>query len=129
MSDCLRMELAPFGINVVIIQPGAIVSEWNTIARTSLRKVSGTGPYAAAAEQHARMLAGADRAGAAGTPVDVANTVSTALKASRPRTRYPTGGNAGLILALRWILPDRAFDWFMAKVSTRLARRHSHGGA
>jgi NAD(P)-dependent dehydrogenase (short-subunit alcohol dehydrogenase family) len=122
MSDCLRMELAPFGINVVIIEPGAIVSEWNTIARASLRKVSGTGPYASAAEQYARMLAGADRVGSAGTTVEVANTVSAALKAARPRTRYAVGGNAGLILFLRWALPDRAVDRLMALASKRLAK-------
>jgi NAD(P)-dependent dehydrogenase (short-subunit alcohol dehydrogenase family) len=122
MSDCLRMELAPFGINVIIIEPGAIKSEWNTIARDSLRKVSGRGPYASAADQYARMLAGADRVGSAGTPQQVASTISTALKAVRPRTRYPTGGNAALILFLRWALPDRAVDRVMALASKRLAK-------
>lgn len=122
MSDCLRMELAPFGINVIIVEPGAIQSEWNTLARDSLRKVSGSGPYASAADQYARMLAGADRTGSAGTPQQVANTISAALKAARPRTRYPVGGNASLILFLRWALPDRAVDWVMAKASKRLAK-------
>src|SRR5215213_4664082 len=41
LSDSLRMELHPFGIDVVVIQPGAIVTEWNTIARTGLLAYSG----------------------------------------------------------------------------------------
>ena len=35
-SDSLRIELAPFGIDVVIVEPGPILSEWNTIARDSM---------------------------------------------------------------------------------------------
>jgi NAD(P)-dependent dehydrogenase (short-subunit alcohol dehydrogenase family) len=123
MSDCLRMELEPFGIRVIIIEPGAIRSEWNTIARESLRRVSGKGPYATYAEQHARMLCGADRSGAAGRPEQVAATISRALKAARPRTRYPTGGSAGLILALRWAFPDRVVDRVMRLAVKKLARK------
>ena len=49
LSDCLRMEVAPFGVNVVIIEPGAIRTEWGTIAADRLlavvgrRSVRGTG--------------------------------------------------------------------------------------
>ena len=41
LSDSLRMEVRQFGIDVVVIQPGAIVSEWNRIAREGLVKYSG----------------------------------------------------------------------------------------
>jgi NAD(P)-dependent dehydrogenase (short-subunit alcohol dehydrogenase family) len=37
LSDCLRMELAPFGVDVVIIEPGAIRTDWGTIAAGRLR--------------------------------------------------------------------------------------------
>ena len=49
-SDSLRVELAPFGIDVVIVEPGPIISEWNTIARESLversrrHRLRGPGP-------------------------------------------------------------------------------------
>ncbi|WP_399102438.1 SDR family NAD(P)-dependent oxidoreductase [Streptomyces sp. 11x1] len=45
LSDCLRMELKPFGIDVVVIEPGGVKSEWGGIAAQKARAVSGTGPY------------------------------------------------------------------------------------
>ena len=46
ISDCLRMEVAPFGINVVVIEPGGIRTEWSGIAAEKVRAVSSNGPYA-----------------------------------------------------------------------------------
>ena len=56
LSDSIRPELAPFGIHVVVIEPGAIRTEWGQIAADNLLATSGNGPYA---EQ-----AAADRQGA-----------------------------------------------------------------
>jgi NAD(P)-dependent dehydrogenase (short-subunit alcohol dehydrogenase family) len=121
MSDCLRMELAPFGVDVIVIEPGAIKTEWSGIARDNLLKYSGRSAYARAAQTHARMLASADEGRAPSSPDVVAKTVSRALAAARPRTRYATGAGAGPILFLRWLLPDRAFDWLMGFIERRLA--------
>src|SRR6516225_10278450 len=46
LSDCLRIETKPFGINVVVIEPGGIKTEWGDIAADGLRQMSGSGPYA-----------------------------------------------------------------------------------
>ena len=51
LSDSLRMELKPFGVDVVLIEPGPIITEWNEIARDSLLERSGTGAYASYARQ------------------------------------------------------------------------------
>ena len=50
LSDCLRVEVRPFGIDVIVIEPGAIQTEWAGIAADGLRQASGSGAYAALAE-------------------------------------------------------------------------------
>lgn len=45
LSDCLRVELKPFGIKVILIEPGPIKSEWSGIAVEHLLQTSGKGPY------------------------------------------------------------------------------------
>lgn len=120
MSDCLRMELAPFGIQVVVVQPGAIRTEWGAIARQALMARSGLGPYAEQARQAAALLGGAEHAGVA-PPEVVADAVLAALRARRPRTRYVVGGGARPLLALRWMLGDRSFDAVMRFATRRMA--------
>ena len=58
LSDSLRMELKQFGIDVVVIEPGAIKSEWNEIARDNMKKVSGNGPYKDLVVKHAAKTGG-----------------------------------------------------------------------
>ncbi len=110
LSDSLRLELEPFGIRVIIIEPGAIRSEWSGIAHDNLLQHSGSGPYKPYAEAHARILGGADTSSMVSPPEAVATIVSRALKARHPRARYPAAGGAGPILMLRRLFPDRLFD-------------------
>ena len=121
LSDCLRMELAPFGIRVVVVEPGAIRTEWSGIARDSLLQRSGHTAYAEQAAAHARMLAGGENSSLASPPEVVAATIAKALRARRPRTRYATGGGARTILLLRRLLGDRGFDGFMRFAERRMA--------
>jgi NAD(P)-dependent dehydrogenase (short-subunit alcohol dehydrogenase family) len=117
LSDCLRVEAAPFGIDVIVIEPGAIRTEWAGIARDGLLQMSGGSAYAELAKRHARMLATADTSSLASPPEVVARTIVRAVTARRPKTRYATGGGARTILFLRKILPDRMFDRLIWRVT------------
>jgi NAD(P)-dependent dehydrogenase (short-subunit alcohol dehydrogenase family) len=108
LSDSLRMELRQFNIPVVVIQPGAIKTEWNGIARRNLLNVSGQTAYGDLAHKHIRLLENADRRGSA--PAVIARVIEKAIQSSRPSTRYAAGAGAKVILFLRSVLSDRAFD-------------------
>ncbi len=110
LSDSLRMELHPFGIDVVVVQPGATHSEWAAIARDSLMQYSGDGPYSKGATAHATMMELGHKGPIPAAPGVVAKTIVQAVQVRRPKTRYVTGGLARTMLFLRSVLSDRAFD-------------------
>jgi NAD(P)-dependent dehydrogenase (short-subunit alcohol dehydrogenase family) len=113
LSDSLRVELAPFGINVVIIEPGSIRTEWGGIAADGLEAVSGAGAYRDQVKVVSAALRAADHSRVASGPDVVATAVVRAVQSGRPRTRYPVGGGARLMLTARAVLPDRGFDRFI----------------
>src|SRR5690349_3684391 len=109
-SDSLRMELRPFGVQVVLIEPGPIRTEWNEIARDSLLERSGDGPYASYARHAHDVMERFDEPSRASTPEEVADKIVKAATVSRPAARYPVGRGARVITTSRDLLPDRVFD-------------------
>jgi NAD(P)-dependent dehydrogenase (short-subunit alcohol dehydrogenase family) len=125
LSDCLRVELAPFGISVIVIEPGAIRTDWNGIARDSLLQRSEASAYSQYARRHAGMLARGDTERFSSPPSVVADAIGRSVAARRPRTRYAVGGGARTILGIRRLLSDRMFDRMLWLVSQSSGARGS----
>lgn len=115
LSDCLRLEVAPFGVDVVIIEPGGIRTEWGGIAADLLKETSGGGAYASQAEVVAATLGGEGNSRFSSDPSVIADAVSKAATAKRPRTRYAVGFGAKPLIALHGVLPDRGFDALISR--------------
>jgi len=115
LSDCLRMELKPFGINVVVIEPGGIRTEWPAIAADKVRAVSGTGPYAPQGNAVAASLVSESTQRRSSPPELIGKTIGKAVTARRPKTRYAVGYGAKPMIFLHGLLPDRAFDAFISR--------------
>ena len=113
-SDALRMELAPWGIRVCVVEPGTIATAMSkkllrdADAVLSNLPADGRERYGLAIETYARTLASHAQNGS--PPEVVSRAVAHALTAPNPRTRYPAGVPAGRMLALYRLLPDRLLD-------------------
>ncbi len=116
LSDSLRIELRPFGIDVVIIEPGPIRTEWNTIARDNLRATSAGTAYADRAVAVTHVLEQADRPSRSSGPDVVARKIAKAASTRHPKARYPVGRSAGTIVRARKVLPDRAMDAIIGRM-------------
>jgi NAD(P)-dependent dehydrogenase (short-subunit alcohol dehydrogenase family) len=110
-SDCLRLELAPFGIDVIVIEPGAIGTEFGEVMLEPMLGRSGDTAYADLARGVAEATRSTYEDGNASPPSVIADVVSKALAADRPRTRYAAGRLARPLMALRKWGGDRVFDW------------------
>ena len=115
LSDCLRMELKPFGINVVVVEPGGVRTEWPAIAAEKVRAVSGMGAYAAQANAVADSLVSDSTTRRSSSPDLIAETIGKAVSADRPKTRYAVGYGAKPMIFLHGVLPDRWFDAFIQR--------------
>jgi NAD(P)-dependent dehydrogenase (short-subunit alcohol dehydrogenase family) len=110
LSDCLRLETTPFGIDTIIIEPGGIKTPWGTIAAENLKKTSGSGAYAQQAQDTAQRMARLYTSKRLSDPSVIAAVILKALTATRPKTRYVAGYGAGAALFLRHWIGDRLFD-------------------
>jgi NAD(P)-dependent dehydrogenase (short-subunit alcohol dehydrogenase family) len=113
LSDALRFEVAGFGVDVVVIEPGLIITEFGETAAGSLADVQEHGPYSKFNSAVAKVTANAysgplARFGAG--PEAVAARIARVLSTRRPRTRYTVTPSAKLTLGMRRVMTDRMWD-------------------
>ncbi len=132
VSDSLRRELAPHGVRVVVIEPGAVRTEMLSRAtNTAAEFMSSMTPeqqHRYGSLVHAVNAQAASSIGRGMSAEAAAKVIARAIRARRPRTRYAVGRDAAVLTRMTRLLPDRALDCATAAAlrphlpNTRLAR-------
>ena len=115
LSDALRFEVRGFGVDVIIIEPGLIRTEFSgTVANAIAENTEVDGPYKAFNEQVATSTKEVYEKGPlaklGGPPDAVAKAIERAISARRPRTRYLVTPSVRVMMAPHTLRPDRAWD-------------------
>ena len=126
ISDAMRFEVKGFGVDVVLIEPGLIRTDFASAAVGALHSgTAGEGPYAAFNQVVAARTVGAYEGPAArlgGGPEVVAKAIERAITSRRPRARYTVTPSARLLIGQRALSTDRMWDAFMGRQFPRPAR-------
>ncbi|HEY5713824.1 MAG TPA: oxidoreductase [Candidatus Gracilibacteria bacterium] len=109
-SDCLRLETKPFNIDVVIIEPGVISTEFANVMMDPMLKRSGDGAYSDLAKRMAKSTEKAYKKGNGSPFWVISNTILKAIQSKRPKTRYVVGKWAKPMMFVRKYFGDRIFD-------------------
>jgi NADP-dependent 3-hydroxy acid dehydrogenase YdfG len=116
ISDALRFEVRGFGIDVILVEPGLIVTNFGDVASSSVADATTDGPYGDFNRKVATLTENAykgpmSKLGAG--PDAVAKTIARALHSGRPKARYPVTPSARLMINQRRFTPDRVWDLIM----------------
>lgn len=115
LSDGLRLELHGFGLQVVLIEPGLIATDFAAVADPSIQQAQSCAIYG---EMMRKVRAGWTRVyRGASSPLVVAHTIETALTAPRPKARYLVGHQSTSVLAQR-LLPTGVWDFVVRSQMT-----------
>ena len=115
-SDALRMEVKPFGIDVSIVEPGGIRTDWGLVAADNLIASSCGSVYEKHAVNQAGLMRNAYSGNMLSKPELIAGAIVKAVSSRRPKCRYTLGRGAFSLLLLHGILPSRVWDSVIRKV-------------
>jgi NADP-dependent 3-hydroxy acid dehydrogenase YdfG len=116
ISDAMRFELRGFGVDVILVEPGLIVTRFGEVASGSVASTDTGGPYA---DFNRRVAAVTEQAYAGplaklgAGPEAVASAIAGALAAKRPKARYAVTPSAHVMINQRRFTPDRIWDRMM----------------
>jgi short-subunit dehydrogenase len=116
LSDALRFEVRGFGIDVILVEPGLIVTRFGEVAASSVQQTGDGGAYGDFNRKVAEVTEGAYKGPMAklgAGPEAVAKTIRRAIDSRRPKARYPVTASARLMMGQRRLMPDRAWDMVM----------------
>jgi len=113
LSDALRMEVRPFGIDVCLIEPGGIHTDWGIIAARHLAESAKGSAYEVPALNESAVLHKAYSGNYLSSPKVVTRAILRAVRSRRPRARYRIGRFSHLGVFLHWLLPSRWWDAIM----------------
>ena len=117
-SDCLRFELKQFGINVIVIEPGAIRTEFGDVAFGPLQEYSGNTAYGNFVKKMMASMENLQSSGFGSPPSVIADAILKSLRAKQPRVRYAAGQWAKPLLFMRRLLSDRMFDRIINRMAS-----------
>ena len=112
-SDALRMEVKPFGIDVVMIEPGAIKTDWGPIAAKHLKESSAGTAYETAGTQWANNMDWFYKTNALSNPSIIAKAICRAVNSRRPKARYCRGRFSFVGKVAHALMPARWWDAMM----------------
>lgn len=112
-SDALRMEMKPFGIDVVMIEPGAIKTDWGIIAAKHLKESTAGTAYEAEGSQWADNMDWFYKTNLLSKPSIIAKAISSAVNSRRPKARYCRGRFSIAGRLANFLMPARRWDALM----------------
>jgi NAD(P)-dependent dehydrogenase (short-subunit alcohol dehydrogenase family) len=116
LSDSLRSEVRPFGIDVVVVEPGGVKTEWGGIMVDNLTQTSGAGPYRVMVERFRDTVAGKEVESMSASPEEIGALIARIAETRKPKARYVAPFHAKLMLFMNWLLCDKAADWVTGKM-------------